>query len=181
LKVWDKTRTRQYVNLWQASSGSRRMYFEGMFEAHDWASKMRQGFIDRRESGTVRLLVCQFKRRGLHHWGKGDMLDVLNGVHGWKIVCEYVINKGVATKWIDRRSFSGKLDVKPTEHTASVAFPSERHQQAIEYVASRPDIEELCRKAPSRLAFRVALQRIDELKPPLSQTLAKYVWLWYRM
>lgn len=180
MKLYSKTKSNYGVNLYQVQRGSKRMYFDGMFEAHELCIKLRTDLIDNCETGVVRLLVCQFKRRGQYHWSKLDVIDVLNGVHGWKIVCDYHITKGVPTKWVDRRRFSGVLNVTPEEYTAQTAFPSARHKAAVEYVASNIELDELCRRSPSRTAFRVALQKVGELKPPLSKDLANYVWLWYK-
>lgn len=180
MKLYSKTKSKYGVNIYQIQRGSKRQYFDGMFEAHDQCTRLRKELMDNRQTGVVRLLVCQFRRRGIHHWSKMDALDVLNGVHGWKIVCDYHITNGEPTKWIDRRRFSGKLDITPEEYVGQTAFPSKRHKEAVDYVSSRSDIDELCRRSPSRLAFRVALQKIDELKPPLSKDLANYVWLWYK-
>jgi hypothetical protein len=165
----------KYVCITLVRCGSFKKYYSWKEEAVQVARGLQYNLMKEGNTGRVQVLASRFNRKVSHHWTKVDIIDFLNGEYGWSIIYEVNIKRGKLMKFVDR-VYQNPNSAQLTEFFTEVINPSKPQITGLEIIQNDENLKELCRRAPSPTAFRLALRRLGILKKPLSAGVANYAW-----
>jgi hypothetical protein len=164
-----------YAHVTQLRWGSITRYFESKEDAIQEARGIQYNMMKQRMTGRVHVLVSQFRRQVSHHWTKKDIIAFLNGDFGWTTIYDVSITGGKVVKFIDKVNQKRNYATLE-EFTTPIVNPTPPMKNGLEIIQNNESLFELCKRAPTPTAFKMALRKIDMLKAPITASVAQYVW-----
>jgi len=170
-----RTGTGNHTSITQVRCGSYRKFHHTKEQARAEARVLQYKMMQEGRTGKVQVLASRFVRKVNHHWTKRDIIDFLNGEYGWAVLYDVSIKNGKVTKYVDKVYIYWK-HAELTEFYTDPVNGSPLIVDGFEIIQNDPSLTELCKRAPSPLAFRTALRKLGILKKPLTASVANYAW-----
>ena len=165
----------QYTCVTMVRSGSFKRYYHTKEEATEEAKGIQHRLMKEGKTGRVQVLASMFVRKINHHWTKKDIIAFLNGDFGWTTIYDVSITGGKVIKFIDKVNQKRNYATLE-EFTTPIVNPTPPMKNGLEIIQNNESLFELCKRAPTPTAFKMALRKIDMLKAPITSSVAQYVW-----
>ena len=164
-----------FATVTQLRCGSITRYFENKEDAIQEARGLQYHMMKECKTGRVHVLVSKFRRQVSHHWTKKDIVALLNGEYGWATIYDVVITSGKVDKFVDK-IYQKRRYATLDEFFTPIVNPTQPMKDGFEIIQADDSLFQLCKKAPTPTAFKMALRKIGALKSPITAAVAQYAW-----